>query len=124
MVTDAAYYLHATLYRLRQKPVLTAMMVCSLVFGATALTAGVVVWRVNANCSIEAGSGLSNVGDLVDGRSDRGRWIDHQALQAELGQNVSQPQSGSALSHKNASAGCPCAALNQWQRTRPTWQRI
>jgi hypothetical protein len=105
MITDAAYYLHATLYRLRQKPVLTAMMVCSLVFGATALTAGVVVWRVNSNCSIEAGSGLSNVSHLVTG-------------------SLSQPQSGSALSHKDASAVCPCAALMQWQRGRPTWQRI
>jgi hypothetical protein len=115
MITDAAYYLHATLYRLRQKPVLTAMMVCSLVFGATALTAGVVVWRVNSNCSIEASSGLSNVGDLIE----------HQALQVELGQKISQPsQSSSALSHKDASAGCPCAALMQWQRGRPTWQRI
>jgi hypothetical protein len=125
MITDAAYYLHATLYRLRQKPVLTAMMVCSLVFGATALTAGVVVWRVNSNCSISASSGLSIVGDLVtDSRGHSHLWIEHQALQAELGQRVSQPQSGSALSHKDASAGCPCAALMQWQRARPTWQRI
>jgi hypothetical protein len=124
MTTDAAYYLHATLNRLLQKPVLTAMMVCSLVFGATALTAGVVVWRVNSNCEIEASSGLSNVGHLVTG-SHSDLWIEHQALQAELGQKVSQPsQSGSALSHKDASAGCSCAALMQWQRGRPTWQRI
>ena len=126
MTTDAAYYLHATLNRLLQKPVLTAMTVCSLVFGATALTAGVVVWRVNSNCEIEASSGLSNVGHLVTdspGHSDL--WIDHQALQAELGVNVSQPsQRGSALSRKDASAGCPCAALTQWQRARPMWQRI
>src|ERR1700732_2706510 len=108
MITDAAYYLHATLNRLLQKPVLTAMMVCSLVFGATALMAGVVVWRVNSNCSIEARSGLSNVGQLVTdspGHSDL--WIDHQALQAELGVKVSQAaSSGSALSNKNASAAC------------------
>jgi hypothetical protein len=126
MISDAAYYLHTTLNRLRQKPVLTAMMVCSLVFGATALTAGVVEWRVNSNCSIEASSGLSNVGRLVTsspGHSDL--WIEHQALQTELGVKVSQPSpSGSALSHKDASAGCPCAALLQWQRARPTWQRI
>jgi len=123
MLTDAAYYLHATLYRLRQKPVLTAMMVCSLVFGATALTAGVVVWRVNSNCLIQASSGLSNVGRLVtDSHSEP--WIEHQPLQAGLGQKISQPQSGSALSHKVASPGCPCAALTQWQRGRPTWRRI
>jgi hypothetical protein len=126
MISDAAYYLHTTLNRLRQKPVLTAMMVSSLVFGATALMAGVVVWRVNSNCSIEASSGLSNVGRLVTdspGHSDL--WIDHQALQAELGVKVSQPSpSGSALSHKDARAVCPCSALLQLQRARPTWQRI
>jgi hypothetical protein len=125
MITDAAYYLHATLYRLRQKPVLTAMMVSSLVFGATALTAGVVVWRVNANCSIAESSSPSNGGDLVtDSPSHNDLWIEHQALRAELGQKVSQPQNGSALSRKDASAGCPCAALTQWQRARPTWKRI
>jgi hypothetical protein len=125
MITDAAYYLHAPLYRLRQKPVLTAMMVSSLVFGATALTAGVVVWRVNSNCAIAASSGLSNIGDLVTerhGHSDL--WVEHQALQAELGQKVSRPQIGSALSHNDASASCPCAPLTQWQRGRPRWQRI
>jgi hypothetical protein len=126
MISDAAYYLHTTLNRLRQKPVLTAMMVSSLVFGATALMAGVVVWRVNSNCSIEASSGLSNVGQLVTGSPSHGDlWIEHQGLQAELGVKGSQPsQSGSALSHKDASAGCPCAVLLQWQRARPTWQRI
>jgi hypothetical protein len=118
MTTDAAYYLHATLNRLLQKPVLTAMTVCSLVFGATALTAGVVVWRVNSNCEIEASS-------VTDSSGHSDLWIDHQALQAELGVNVSQPsQRGSALSRKDASAGCPCAALTQWQRARPMWQRI
>ena len=118
MTTDAAYYLHATLNRLLQKPVLTAMTVCSLVFGATALTAGVVVWRVNSNCEIEASS-------VTDSPGHSDLWIDRQALQAELGVNVSQPsQRGSALSRKDASAGCPCAALTQWQRARPMWQRI
>jgi hypothetical protein len=124
MMTDAAYYLHATLYRLRQKPVLTAMMVSSLVFGATALTAGIVVWRVNANCSIAESSSPSNVGHLVtDSASHSDLWIEHQALQAELGVKVSQPsQGGSALS--SGKDACPCAALTQWQRARPTWQRI
>jgi hypothetical protein len=125
MITDAAYYLHATLYRLRQKPVLTAMMVSSLVFGATALAAGIVVWRVNANCSIAESSSPSNVDNLVTGSASHGDlWIERQALQAELGVKVSQPHGGSALSGKHASAGCPCAALTQWQRARPTWQRI
>jgi hypothetical protein len=35
---------------LRRKPVLTAMMVCSLVLGMTALAAAITVWRAISSC--------------------------------------------------------------------------
>ncbi|MDP9008470.1 MAG: hypothetical protein M3N91_07150 [Pseudomonadota bacterium] len=122
MMTSAAYYFHAALYRLCQKPVLTAMMVSSLVFGATALTAGIAVWRVNSLCSTEPKSALPNTGQVAN-RSDL--WNQHQALQVELGTRIGQaPQYGPALSHNEASASCPCAAFTRWHGGRPTWQRI
>jgi len=42
----------ATLYLLRRNPVLTAMMVSSLVLGITALVAAFTVWRASSSCSI------------------------------------------------------------------------
>lgn len=37
---------------LNRRPVLTAMMVYSIGFGAAALMAGVAVWRANASCPL------------------------------------------------------------------------
>jgi predicted small integral membrane protein len=37
---------------LRRNPVLTAMMVSSLVLGITALVAAITVWRASSSCSI------------------------------------------------------------------------
>jgi uncharacterized protein (DUF2062 family) len=36
----------------RRNPVLTAMMVCSLVLGMTAMIAAVAAWRASSSCSI------------------------------------------------------------------------
>jgi hypothetical protein len=52
MMIGTDEYFRATLYILRRKPVLTAMMVSSLVLGATALAAAITVWRTNSSCSI------------------------------------------------------------------------
>ena len=113
MMTGSAYFFHAISYWLRRNPVLTAMMVCSLVLGATALTAGIAVWRVNFSCAIGERSVLPNVARVVTGIANRSDL---------LGQHQSLPSS-SALSRKDASAQCACALI-KWQHARPTWQRI
>jgi hypothetical protein len=97
------------------------MMVSSLVFGVTALIAGVAVWRVSSNCSIPQMSALPTIVHAVTDIASRSDLpIQHQALQAAQGMGVRQtPQSGSAFSHKEASASCPCAAPIKWQ-----WRRI
>jgi hypothetical protein len=45
-------YYRSTLYMLRRKPVLTAMMVSTLVLGLTGLVAAFTVWRASSSCSI------------------------------------------------------------------------
>jgi hypothetical protein len=120
MKNNTAYYFHATLYGLRRKPVMTAMMVCSLVFGVTAAIAGVKVWRASSVCTIAQSSALPSVVQAVTdvaGQSDLP--IQHQVLQTALSMGGRTPQDGSALSHKNASASCRCAAPIEWH-----WQRI
>jgi hypothetical protein len=120
MKNNTAYHVHATLHRLRRKPVMTAMMVCSLVFGVTAAIAGIKVWRATSVCTIAHSSALpavlQPVADVA-GQSDL--LIQHQVLQTALSEGGQTLQAGSALSHKNASAGCPCAAPIAWH-----WQRI
>jgi hypothetical protein len=113
-MTGTAYFFHAVLYWFRRNPVLTAMMVCSLVLGVTALTAGIAVWRVNFSCAIAERTVLPNVVQVVTGIANRGDL---------LGQHEALP-GGLALSHKDAPAQCACAASIKWQQARPTWQRI
>jgi hypothetical protein len=120
MKNSTAYYFRATLYRLRRKPVMTAMMVCSLVFGVTAAIAGIKVWRASSVCTIAQSSALPGVAQAVAdvaGQSDL--LIQHQVLQTALSMAGRTPQGGSAFSHKNASGSCPCAAPMTWH-----WQRI
>jgi hypothetical protein len=124
MITRAAYYFHAALYQLRQKPVLTAMMVCSLVFGVTALSAGIAVWRVNSSCPVTENPSLPNLVQVATERaSGSDLSIQHQSLQVDLGMRVAQTQSGSALSRHGAPTGCPCALMES-QHARATWRRI
>jgi hypothetical protein len=52
MIIGTDNYYRATLYMLRRKPVLTAMMVSSLVLCMTALVAAFTVWRASSSCSI------------------------------------------------------------------------
>src|ERR1700733_122609 len=115
MKNNTAYYFHATLYRLRQKPVMTAIMVCSLVFGVTAAVAGIKVWRASSVCTIAQEFDLPSVVHAVAdvaGQSDL--LIQHQMRQTALSMGGQTPQAGSALSHKNASASCRCAAPIEW----------
>jgi hypothetical protein len=113
MITGTADFFHAILYWLRRNPVLTAMMVCSLVLGATALTAGIAVWRVNFSCAIAERSVLPTVVQVVTGIANRSDLLGlHEGLPS------------GALSRQDASAKCACAAVIKWQHARPTWQRI
>jgi hypothetical protein len=50
MRSTAGEYIQAAMQGLRRSPVLTAMMVYSLVFGAALLMAGFAVWRSTASC--------------------------------------------------------------------------
>lgn len=49
MRNTAANFIHLSLNR---RPVLTAMMVYSMGFGAVALTAAVAVWRAGSGCPL------------------------------------------------------------------------
>jgi hypothetical protein len=111
MMTRPAYYFHAALSRLRRNPVLTAMMVCSLVFGISTLIAGIKVWRVSYACTV-APAPPSVVQEVMDG-AGRSELLMRQAAQADLDMGVRQTDSDSALARKVASA-CPCAAAAEW----------
>jgi hypothetical protein len=50
MRTTAGDYFNAALRGLRRSPVLTAILVYSIVFGAAVLMAGFAVWRSTASC--------------------------------------------------------------------------
>jgi hypothetical protein len=56
---------------LRRKPVLTAMMVSSLVLGITALAAAITVWRASSSCSISHKTVLPYVVRVVEGTASR-----------------------------------------------------
>src|SRR5271168_4564504 len=111
MITRAACRIRATLYRLLGNPVLTAMMVCSLVFAVAALIAGVKVWRVSSACTIAQMSAPLNVGQMVTDVAGGSELLAMGVRQATHGD--------SALAHKDATGACPCAASRGWH-----WQRI
>jgi hypothetical protein len=71
MRTIAAYYFHAALYRLRRNPVLTAMMVYSVVFGAVVLMAAFAVWRASSSCPIPRWSEPRYVVQISSGYAGR-----------------------------------------------------
>jgi len=61
----------APLYLLRRNPVLTAMMVSSLVLGITALVAAITVWRASSSCSIPRRTVLPYVVQAVAATASR-----------------------------------------------------
>jgi hypothetical protein len=56
---------------LRRNPVLTAMMVSSLVLAITALIAAITVWRASSSCSIPHRTVLPYVVQVVEGNASR-----------------------------------------------------
>ncbi len=105
MWTSAARNFDAILHRLCRNPVLTAMMVTSLIFGVTASVAGVAVWRASSAC-IARTSAPRNVARVLTDAAD---------LDIGVGQTT---QSDSPHSRKFASA-CPCITSVEWH-----WQQI
>jgi hypothetical protein len=74
----------ATFYLLRRNPVLTAMMVSSLILGITALVAAFTMWRASSSCSIPRKTVFPYVVQVVEasaGRADE--LIEHQVLRAD-----------------------------------------
>jgi hypothetical protein len=72
-----------TLYLLRRNPVLTAMMVCSLVLGLTALAAAFTVWRASSTCSIPRKTVFPYVVRVVEATAGRAEvLIEYQAPRA------------------------------------------
>jgi hypothetical protein len=95
MQDKAANHFDAIANKLHRNPVLTALLVISLIMGVTASIAGVAAWRASSACIAET-SALPRVVKVVvdDARND---LLVHQALQDAL--------------------ACPCAAsIWHWQR--------
>jgi hypothetical protein len=119
MQNNAASHFDAISNRLQRNPVLTAMIVTSLIIGVTSSIAGVAAWRASSACI----GPTSAPPRVVQGLADDARLSDlpvHQALQADLIVGVGQTaHSELATSHKDALAACPCAASVGWH-----WQRI
>jgi hypothetical protein len=119
MQDNAANHFDAILNRLHRNPVLTAMLVTSLIIGVTASVAGVASWRANSACIAEKTAPPHVARDLADD-AGMGDVMVRQALQADLVLGVGQSgRGGAAPSRKVALTECPCAASSGWR-----WQRI
>jgi len=71
MMINTDGYFRATLYILRRKPVLTAMMVSSLVLGLTGLAAAITVWHDNSSCSIPHKTVHPYLAVVIEGMANR-----------------------------------------------------
>jgi len=96
MQDNAAYRFDAILNRLHRNPVLTAMMVTSLIIGVTASIAGVASWRANSACIAEKSAPPHVAQELTDDAGHGGLVVRQVAL-----------------------SECPCTAPSGWH-----WQRI
>jgi hypothetical protein len=68
---------------LRRNPVLTAMMVSSLILGITALVAAITVWRASSSCSIPHKTVLPYVVQVVETPAGRAVLLtEHQTPRA------------------------------------------
>ena len=111
------YTVDPALGRLYRNPVLTAMMVTSLIFGVTASAAGIALWRASSACMLaEANDGPDDSPGTTD-VAPRGELLIHRNAQADLEariERVEQRQSDSARPHRVVPAACPCAAPTEW----------
>jgi len=67
---------------LRRNPVLTAMMVSSLVLGITALAAAITVWRASSSCSLPRKTVLPYVVQVVEATGRADVLFEHRAAHA------------------------------------------
>jgi len=106
MLNGPARYFDAVSFWLNRKPVMTAMMVWSLVFGTPVVMAGITVWRVDVECAM-AQLDPPNGARGVAHTTNRGEVV---ALQ--VGTDMGDAP-------KDSPADCPCAASSKWH-----WQVI
>jgi hypothetical protein len=90
MIIGTDNYFRATLYMLRRKPVLTAMMVSSLVLGITALVAAITVWRASSSCSIPHKTLHPYVVQVVGEVARSDVLMEHSALSAARAMRASE----------------------------------
>jgi hypothetical protein len=102
MQNNSASHFDAISRRLQRNPVLTALIVTSLIIGVTASIAAVAAWRASFAC-IAPTSAPPHLMQGVADDAPRSVLLMHQALQADL----------------VGVAACPCAASIGWH-----WQRI
>ena len=115
MQDNAADHLHMIANRLHRNPVLTALLVTSLIIGATASIAGVTAWRASSACNAQTSAAPHLAQDAGEDRPD---LMMHQALQADLALGVGEA-AHSELAASRKEAACPCSASIGWH-----WQRI
>jgi cell division protein FtsX len=72
MGNRTVHHFRAAISRLQRNPVLTAMMVYSLVFGMTALTATIAVWRAGSDCTTSHSTMVPNVVHVAEDMGRRG----------------------------------------------------
>ena len=115
MHDTAADHLHTIANRLHRNPVLTALMVTSLIIGVTASIAGVAAWRASSACNAQTSAPPHLVQDVRG--DDRPDLVMHQALQADFVVGVGEA-AHSELAASRKEAVCPCAASigRHWQR--------
>jgi hypothetical protein len=119
MQNNSASHFDAISNRLQRNPVLTAMIVTSLIIGVTASIAAVAAWRASSACIAPPSAPPHLVPGVAD-HASRSDLLMHQVLQADLVIGVGETaHSELATSHKDALAACPCAASIGWH-----WQRI
>jgi hypothetical protein len=106
MLNSPARYFDTVSFWLNRKPVMTAMMVWSLVFGTPVVMAGITVWRVDVTCAmaqLDPPNGAQGVADNPT-HSD--------VLMRQTGMDM-------GVGPKDSGTDCPCAASSKWH-----WQVI
>ena len=106
MLNGPARHFERVSFWLNRKPVMTAMMVWSLVFGTPVVMAGITVWRVDVTCAMAQ----LDPANRAQGVADTTNHSDVLVLRAGMDMGVAS---------KDSATDCPCAASSKWH-----WQVI